>query len=123
MKSAAAAILLAALAAASPAHATQGLLCSPVAGAGPSVSVVIGAGPGIAGVSLREAGGDWRHADGSGIAIGQSWLDRERLWIDIVDASAIDVVARVRVTRSGNGSFAGTLEHRGRTHRVRCVED
>lgn len=119
---------LAAACAATPAHATLGQLCRPVSGDGPSISIVIptGIGWGIAGASLME-GESSRSTmvEGSGLAMAQSWIDRERLWIDLVDAESREIEARLRVAvvrTARHWHYAGTLERGGRVYRVRCEE-
>ena len=112
--------------AATPAHATQGLLCGPTSGDGPKLSLVIGAG-GIAGASLDENGA-WVSTMGEGTALHltQAWIDDEQVLADIVDARW-DRVARLRVrfgalVRGSPTMAAGTLTLRGRDWRVRCEE-
>ena len=121
------ALLLAALAA-SPALATQGLVCTPETGTGPALSLTIGsgAGPVIVGATLRE--GDVVHAtlgDGATLALGQGWIDATRIWIDLTDANAVRYEAKLRATfdskRRGRPA-RGTLTRGGRTWTVRCVE-
>ena len=123
LPAAAAVLLFAAI----PAHATQGLLCRPLAGERPRLSLVIGAG-GIVGASLDEKG-EWvsTMARDPSLILTQAWMDREQALADITD-SKWDRVARLRVrfqppVRRQPATATGTLELRGRTHRVRCVED
>jgi hypothetical protein len=123
---AAAASLLAGLA--TPAHATQGELCRPISGSGPTVSIVIGSSvsSAVAGVNLIE-GGVVRSSFGENapIAIAQAWIDRQRLWIDIADADHQRYEAQVRLSWVGRGRarhMAGTIARNGRVYRVRCEE-
>lgn len=53
------------------------------------------------------------------IVIVRSWLDAERIWVDLADSQVTEFVAqlRVRMTRSGG---VGTLRVNGITRRVRC---
>lgn len=120
-------IVLPLLSAAVPAQATQGLLCRPVSGEGPRLSLVIGAG-GIAGASLDESGG-WVSTmeGGTTLHLAQAWIDSEQVLADIVD-ERWDRVARLRVrfeppVRGSPTAAIGTLTLRGRDWRVRCAED
>ena len=112
---------------AQPAYATQGLLCRPMSGERPRLSLVIGAG-GIAGASLDEKG-HWvsTAATNPKLILAQAWIDRQQVLADIV-APNWDSVARLRVrflpaVRRQPATASGTLWLRGRTLRVRCVED
>lgn len=113
---------------ATSAQATGGLVCRPVSGAGPTLSLVIGRGASsvIAGANLRQGHG-WRStfAKADGLTIAQSWIDEERLLLDLADANAMWFEARLRArfVREGRQRPAiGTLVRSGRTYRVRCVE-
>jgi hypothetical protein len=125
MRRLAAALLLAAAFAATPAGATQGQLCRPVSGSGPELSIVIGS-LGVAGVNLFE-GGRTRGTMGEGapLAIRQSWIDQDRLWIDLGDRDLMTDEGRLRLQVTGRGRtrhFAGTFVRGGRLHRLRCEE-
>ncbi len=124
------AALVLALLAASPAHATAGLQCRPVSGSGPVLEIVIGhgAGPAVTGVTLREHKrllSIPRRAGGDPLVVQQSWIDRQRLWLDLVDAQAMRYEAKLRAT-FGTGRRAstatGTLVRGGKTYKVRCSE-
>ena len=111
---------------AAPAHATQGLLCRPVSGEGPRISLVIGAG-GIAGASLDEDG-HWVSTMTDGpLILAQAWIDREQVMADIVDPGwdrVAELRARFEPPARGRPTTArGTLTLRGRTFPVRCQED
>ena len=118
-----------ALVLASPAFATGGLLCKPTAGAGPWLSLAIGHGQsgGIVCASLRE-GGRWQSAcrPSDRLTIARSWLDRQRVWLDLADREDGRDEAKLRVlVQPGQRvhTALGTLTRRGRTYKVRCVED
>ena len=120
----ASALLLAAFAAA-PAHATQGQNCRPVSGTGPEIGIVIGT-LGIAGVNLTEDGRT-RSTFGAGapLAIRRAWIDPDRLWIDLADATLARDEGRLRLQPSGRGRvrhLAGTFGRGGRLYRLRCEE-
>lgn len=111
-----------------PALATGGLLCRPVAGEGPTLSLVIGhgAGPGIVGANLSESGRVRSTlGDRAPLRIGQGWIDPQRVWLDLTDGPAMRYEARLRATfqpRLRGRPALGTLSRNGRTYRVRCVE-
>jgi hypothetical protein len=112
----------------SPAFATGGLLCKPVGEAEPALSLVIGHGyaPSIVCANLRE-GGRWHSTCGEDdpLVVGRSWLDRERVWVDIIDRRNGSEQVRLRaavVPKQPIHTALGTLTRRGKTYRVRCLE-
>ena len=125
-------VVAAALAAASlsaPALATGGLLCRPIGGAGPKLSLVIGHGyaPGIACANLMESG-RWLSTCGPDdpLQVARSWMDRQRVWIDIIDRRSGREEAKLRALvqpKQRIHTALGTLTRRGKTYKVRCQED
>lgn len=119
------AIAAAVLCFSAPAAATGGFVCSPADGKGPAISLVIGHGipGGVIGAAVRE-GGRWRSTmqPGEGLVVDQSWIDRERTWVDLVHPETGAPEARLRVRNQGFGG-TGTLVWKGRTYQVRCFED
>lgn len=59
-------------------------------------------------------------ADPPQIVVGQSWLDREELRVDLVDPQLERFEAQLRVRFDAEGEATGTLIRNGRTHPVRC---
>lgn len=119
---------LAAVCCAAPAGATSGFLCSPLSGTGPSVSLVIGHGLGslLAGANLS-VGGVTRSTLGEGapLVASRSWIDEDRLWLDLTDSNLMRYEARLRAQWTGRGRnrlLAGTLVVGGRLYRVSCEE-
>ncbi|HEX9931389.1 MAG TPA: hypothetical protein VGB08_00940 [Allosphingosinicella sp.] len=112
--------------AAPPAHASQSMLCRPVSGAGPQLNLVLAAGGGVAGANLMERGttrSTFREPDG--IEVRQSWIDEQRVWVDLTDPQRMTDEGRLRgaFVRSGRGwHVAGTFVRAGRLYRVRCEE-
>ena len=122
---AASCIAAALLCAASPALATGTILCrstiSP--GQGPELSLVVGP-TGIA--QAHFSLGEERFTTGVGTdapVIAQTWLDRDMLKLDIMDANADSRIARLDTRRRRGSDYLGILIHRGRTWRVRCGEE
>lgn len=116
------------LALSSPALATGGFECRPVSGAGPRLSV--GMGHTISArpfsVSLHEGARTFstEGADAK-LMLGQSWIDGERLWLDLVDAQLNRYEAKLRATfdpKLKGRPAIGTLLRGGKTYRVRCLE-
>lgn len=112
-----------------PALATSGFSCRPVEQGGPGLDLVVGhgAGPAIAQASLRESEGDLLGTAGErpALLIAQSWIDAERLWLDLTDRNAARYEARLRLAlRSGarGAGLSGTIDRGGRIWRVRCIE-
>jgi hypothetical protein len=118
-----------ALTAAAPALATGGFECRPTSGAGPTL--IVGIGHGLSqrpftvwirdGKSLLAA-----QASGGGqLALGQTWIDSQYLWIDLLDPNRERFEAKLRATFQAKLKYRpaiGTLAWRGRTYRVRCIE-
>lgn len=123
------ALAAAALACSSPAWATGGFECKPVAGPGPTLIVGIGHG-----LSLRpftvwlKEGKRMQAAEGDGrgpLVLGQTWIDDRYLWIDLLDSNRNRFEAQLRATfqpKLRNRPALGTLVRGGRTYRVRCIE-
>ena len=122
------ALLLASLAA-SPAFATGGYTCKPVSGAGPTVSLGFGHAISspvfiariVEGKRTLLASADPKHP----LRIRQSWIDRQHLWLDLIDAQATRFEAKLRATfqpKLRGRPAIGTLVRGGRTYRVRCEE-
>ena len=55
--------------------------------------------------------------------IGQSWLDRTTLRLDIFDGNADQRLIRLDTRRRSGSDYLGILIHRGRTWRMRCGEE
>jgi hypothetical protein len=120
----AAAAVLAAGLAATPAAATQGLNCRPVSGAGPVIDIVTGAGLVSVGVTDRGATLSTM-GPGARLAAHQSWFDEERVWIDLIDPDHMRDEGKLRLQYVGRGRarhLAGTFVRAGRLARVRCQE-
>ena len=123
---AAAALLLCA---ATPALATGGFECRPMSGAGPALIVGIGHGLSLRpftvwirdGKSLLAAQG----GGGGQLELGQTWIDSQYLWVDLLDSRRERFEAKLRATfqpKLKDRPAIGTLAWRGRTYRVRCIE-
>ena len=108
--------------------ATGGITCRPAGGEGPVLSLVVGhvLSGGVVGAALTDDGVTRSTLDEDpAILLAQSWIDREHLWIDIVDAQALAFEARLRARfadGAGPTTAEGTLSRAGRTYRVRCAE-
>ena len=122
------AFAVAALTLSSPALATGGLLCKPTSGVGPWLSLTIGHGYGssIVCANLKE-GGRWLSVcqPEDRLQIAQRWIDRERVWVDIIDRSNGRDEAKLRAVvqpKQRIHTALGTLTRRGKTYKVRCLE-
>jgi hypothetical protein len=121
-------IAAALLGAASPALATSTILCrstiSPTDG--PELWLVVGNGEAGGIMQARFALGGTRFATGEGPrspVIGQAWIDRNTLRLDLVDANAEGRIVRLDTRRRRGFDYLGILIHAGRTWRVRCSEE
>jgi len=112
----------------SASHATGGLACRPLNGAGPSLNLVIGHGipSGLVSVTLTERARSISTFDKPQvIAIDQSWINSQIVWLDLVDVRSGVRVVRLRASsakRSRIPAYTGTLARHGRITRVRCIE-
>jgi len=120
----------AALLCSTPAMATGGFECRPISVTGPRVTVGFGHHTFVVQpfqASIRE-GNRILIANGrprDPIRIGQSWIDRQYIWLDLVNADATRFEARLRAKIQPKYKYPvgiGTLERGGRTYRVRCIE-
>ena len=107
--------LAALLAATVPARASQGIACTGI-DRDVEVSVVLGAGlmrtPLAA--SLRDGASEARtwgmgDAGATGLLIGQSWLDRGRFWLDLLDEDGLAYLGRLRVALADPGDGSDRL--------------
>ena len=123
MRFAIAAALLASLS--TPAFATGGFVCSPEGGEEPAISLVVGHGipGGVVAANVRE-GGRWLSTSEpkDGLVLDQWWIDEERTWIDLLHPQTGLSEARLRVRNQGFGG-TGTFVRKGRTYKVRCMQD
>jgi hypothetical protein len=122
------ALAAAALACSSPAWATGGFECKPVAGPGPTLIVGIGHGLSLRPftVWLREGKNQIAAGQDSGpLVLGQTWIDAQYLWVDLLDSKRERFEVKLRATfqpKLRGRPALGTLVRRGRTYRVRCIE-
>lgn len=107
--------------AATPAFATSTIACTASGWPGMDIMVVVGA-TGVVQATISVGGEEISTAGENGPRIGQAWIDAAELKLDIVDANADHRLARL-VTRRQGDVYAGTLQFRGRTIRVRCSEE
>jgi len=106
-----------ALAFASPAQATGGLVCR-TAGASPiDVSLVIGHAAVSNVVSARLTD----NARGVAVRVAQSWIDANEVRLDLTDPQAMRHELRLVVKRRGN-VYDGSLWRSGKRRWVRCRE-
>jgi hypothetical protein len=119
----------AALACSGPALATGGFECKPLAGPGPTLIVGIGHGLSLRPFTVWLREGKRQIAaehDGVGpLVLGQTWIDAQYLWIDLLDSKRSRFEARLRAVfqpKLKGRPALGTLVRNGRTWRVRCIE-
>ncbi len=115
------AITAALLAFSSPALATGGFECRPLGGTGPVLNLVLGhtISPRPISVTLRD--GDRTIPT----SLGQSWIDGQILWLDLLDPQALRFEGRLRARfqpRMRGRPAIGTLVRGGRSYRMRCIE-
>ena len=110
-------LLPAALAFASPAQATGGLVCR-TAGASPiDVALVIGHAAVSNVVSARLTD----NARGIPVRVAQAWIDANEVRLDLTDPQAMRHELRMVVKRRGN-VYDGSLRRGGKRRWVRCRE-
>lgn len=110
--------LLAAGLTTTPAWGTQGMTCAPPGKDWPTVGLVIGhaAEPGIAGANFTDDKGEVK------VEISQSWIDDDKVWVNLGDEGLMNLVAKLRAAGSP-GKIVGTLSYKGRTYKIRCKSD
>ena len=123
------AVVVVALLCSSPALATGGFECRPLTGPGPTLTVGIGHGLSLRpfAVWIREGKRvlSTNRAEGDALVLGQTWIDGQYLWLDLLDANALRFEAKLRATfqpQIRGRPAVGTLVRNGRTWRVRCEE-
>jgi len=104
----------AAMLAASPAQATQGMVCS---GKGASIHLLFGhaAVPGL--VSAELTAGEKVVPS----AIARSWADEEEIRVDLADPDQMALIASLRLISSKH-DWRGHLTYQGKKIAVRCEE-
>ncbi len=106
-----------AIVAATPAHATSGLVCR-TAGPQPiDVLMVVGHSAVARVVSARLTD----NGRGVAVQVAQSWIDPAEVRIDLTDPSAVRHELRLRVRRNGN-SYDGSIWRGGKRRWIRCRE-
>ncbi|HWT13083.1 MAG TPA: hypothetical protein VN231_10055 [Allosphingosinicella sp.] len=108
---------------ASPALATGGFDCRATDGSGIALSGAVGRVVGNPLVTSHLRLGE-RTLSTTGaepaLVIARSWLDAERIWVDLADPRLSRFEAQLRVRVGANWTATGNLVRGGRTHPVRC---
>ena len=101
--------------AAMPAAATQTTICSADEKGGPSVGLAIGhaAEPGVASAYFEADGKEVK------VAVSQSWLDDDKLWVNLGDPDLMEVLVKLRANGPPD-NLRGTLAYKGKTWKIRC---
>lgn len=111
------------LLAATPAFATGGFNCRSTDGSNISLSGAVGHVMGAPLVTAHLGLGE-RILSSAGsepaLVIARSWLDSERIWVDLADPQLSRFEAQLRVRVGANWTATGTLVRDGITHPVRC---
>ena len=107
-------LLPVALILASPAAATQGMLCS---GKGASVHMLFGHAAVSALVNAQF------QVDGAAVpsAVARNWLDDKQMMIDFSDPDQMELIASLRLAWR-EPEWRGTLTYKGRKIALRCEE-
>jgi hypothetical protein len=113
------------LAAAAPAIATGTFLCRSTINPtdGPALALSVGDG-GIVQARLVQGGPAFITGGGADApTIAQSWIDPNRLSLDILDSRSGARLARLDTRRHGGVDYVGLLDYGGRSWRVRCRQE
>ena len=96
------------------ARATQGIVCKSA-----SLELALGSGtfPGATWWAREKVDGTWMER-----TVGQHWIDDERLLVELVDADALRVEARIEAARERAG-WQGSVTLGERTEAVSCRID
>ena len=122
------AVALVAFACSTPAFATGGFHCRPVSGAGPVLNLAFGhtMSPRPLSATLQEGNRTLSTQGGSDrLAAGQSWVDGQHLWLDLLDPHATRFEGKLRATfrpKLRGRPAIGTFVRGGKTYRMRCTE-
>ena len=111
-------------AAATPALATGTILCRSTINPtdGPALALSVGEG-GIFQARLVQGGAAFITGAGADApTIAQSWIDANRLSLDILEARSGARLARLDTRRRVGADYVGLLDYGGRSWRVRCHE-
>ena len=111
------------LLAASPAAATGGFDCRSTDGSNIALSGAVGhvIGNPVVTAHLRLGERTLTTADPEPpLVIARSWLDDERIWVDLADPQLSRFEAQLRVRIGAGWTATGTLIRDGRSHPVRC---
>ena len=112
------------LLAASPALATGGFDCRTSDGSRVGLSGTVGRVPGapLVGAALHLGERILATTDAEPrVVIARSWLDAERIWVDLADPQLTRFEAQLRVRVGQRGTASGTLVRDGVTRRVDCT--
>ena len=106
---------LAAGLAASPAFATQTMVCDSKEKGAPSIGLAIGhaAEPGVANAYFEADGKEVK------VAVSQSWLDDDKVWVNLGDPDLMELLVKLRAS-GPPGNIRGTLTYKGKTWKIRC---
>ena len=107
---------LAAGLAASPAFATQTMVCDSKENGAPSIGLAIGhaAEPGVANAYFEADGKEVK------VAVSQSWLDDDKVWVNLGDPDLMELLVKLRAS-GPPGNIRGTLTYKGKTWKIRCA--
>ena len=102
---------------ATPAHATGEIICETASG--PQTRISLGFGHNVV------ATGMWAHVEADGewtkMEVAQSWMDGERLLVDLTNAAHDSLLARIDASwNDATNSFDGTLTQGDTKRWVRC---
>lgn len=111
------------LLAATPALATGGFDCESTDGSNIRMIGAVGhvVGAPLVGATLILGERELRTTDAAPqLVIARSWLDSERIWVDLADPQLERFEAQLRVEVGEEWTATGTLVRDGVTHPVRC---
>lgn len=110
------ALILSALA--TPAFATESLVCSAPGDKGPIVGLAIGhaAEPGVASAYFQADGAEVK------VAVSQSWLDDDKVWVNLGDPDLMEVLVKMRMSGPPD-KLRGTIVYKGKTYKASCSFD
>ena len=111
-------LALALSALATPAFATESLVCSAPGDNGPMVGLAIGhaAEPGVASAYFQVDGAEVK------VAVSQSWLDDDKVWVNLGDPDLMEVLVKMRMSGPPD-KLRGTIVYKGKTYKATCSFD
>ena len=105
-------------AAASPAAATQGILCTTDEAEPMTLSLMAGTYPGATWSAKMQHGTHWMPME-----VGQHWIDDKRMLLQLIDTDEMHVIATIDAASDGQYGWSGMLKRGDTAVPIRCEQN